>query len=315
MPFNHLAGNKNFTKNIFIPVHNTKQQTAPKPLKSEEPDIPGRVVLRPGIKAARDFGIEINMNNAEDEEAPEEPLRSREEVLAEYEQMKLAYINEGEQAKGEAREWVQRLIETTHDDIRKQYAEAGKEIEEQRRTTEDEAYKTGYERGYNLGNEKGYNEGYNKGLRKCKDTLKELMTMLEQIPEVKEEMFKQYENDLFNAIFTISNKIIIDSLKQKDKNVIQKMLRQAAKSFRNSEYIKVSLSKLDVEEMGNADLDSLREIFRDGQHVEFEIVKDAPKGTLILDNGSEITDAGIATQLMMIEKLGKGKFRDKESNL
>jgi hypothetical protein len=32
---------------------------------------------------------------------------------------------------------------------------------------------------------------------------------------------------------------------------------------------------------------------------------------MIIDNDSEITDAGVSTQLMMIEKLGKGKFKDK----
>ena len=39
------------------------------------------------------------------------------------------------------------------------------------------------------------------------------------------------------------------------------------------------------------------------------MLRDAPSGTVIIDNGSEITDAGIMTQLKMIEELGKGKYR------
>ena len=39
------------------------------------------------------------------------------------------------------------------------------------------------------------------------------------------------------------------------------------------------------------------------------VLKDAPSGTVIIDNGSEITDAGIQTQLKMIEELGRGKYR------
>lgn len=39
------------------------------------------------------------------------------------------------------------------------------------------------------------------------------------------------------------------------------------------------------------------------------MLKDAPSGTVIIDNGSEITDAGIQTQLKMIEELGRGKYR------
>jgi DNA-binding NtrC family response regulator len=66
-----------------------------------------------------------------------------------------------------------------------------------------------------------------------------------------------------------------------------------------------------VEETVNVDLEDLTRIFGENQHIEFEILKEAPKGTLILDNGSEITDAGIHTQLKMIENLGKGKFKNK----
>lgn len=301
---------RRFTGTVEIPVG-----VNDKGLKSNavnpKPDELNKESIRPVLRAGPG-NKKVDLKISYDEESPPE-YAARDEVLAEYEQIKLALINEGEQAKNEAKSFAAGLIDKTQKDIRKLYDEANREAEEIKRKADEDGYKEGYGRGFDEGTEKGYSEGYNKGLRKCKDTLKELMTMLEEIPAQKDIVFKQYEHELFDAIFTIANKITVDSLKQKDKNVIQKMLREAAKSFRNSEYIKVSLSKLDVEEMGNAELDCLREIFRENQHVEFETVKDAPQGTLILDNGSEITDAGIATQLMMIEKLGKGKFRDKKA--
>ena len=176
------------------------------------------------------------------------------------------------------------------------------------------AEEAGFAEGEQTGEKAGFEAGYAKGLEECSDTLAQLCSILERIDGEKANIFKEYENQLFDLIFSISNKITAGSLNQKDKSVISKMLKEAAKSFRGSSYVKVSLSKLDIEESVNVDLEDLRRIFGsfgEKQHIEFEILKDAPKGTLILDNGSEISDVGISTQLKMIENLGKGKFKHK----
>jgi flagellar assembly protein FliH len=241
----------------------------------------------------------------------EEALELRSEIMAELDALREKYTAEGEKACADAKAWAEDLVKTTEEDIQKLLAATEDECANKRKTAGEEGFKDGYERGFGEGWEKGTEDGYQAGLGKCRDTLDELLAMLKTIDDERERYFKEYENKLFDTIFTIANKITIDSLKQKEKAVISKMLREAAKSYRNSEYIKITLSKLDIEEMGTAGMDSLREIFRENQHVEWEVVKDAPEGTLILDNDSEITDAGVATQLMMIEKLGKGKFRDK----
>ena len=248
---------------------------------------------------------------AEEPITAEEAQYLRSEIMAELDALRQKYTDEGEKACADAKAWAEDLVKTTEEDVAKLLAGTESECEKKRNQAGEEGFKDGYEKGYTEGTEKGLEDGYEKGVLKCKDTLDELVSMLKTLDDERENCFKEYENKLFETIFTIANKITIDSLKQKEKAVISKMLREAAKNYRNSEYIKITLSKLDVEEMGTAGMDSLREIFRENQHVEYEIVKDAPHGTLILDNDSEITDAGVATQLMMIEKLGKGKFRDK----
>jgi len=284
-------------------------------------DVPARPVLRPGIKNVisdeTPLPEAVSAPEVPEEEQPlnaQEQLLLRKEIIREYDALRQQYISEGEKARFDAQEWAQRLIETTENDIRKLYAKNEKDCAALRKNAEEEGFKEGFDRGFSEGNEKGYEEGYGKALRKCKDTLEELMKALNFIDRERERYFIEYESKLFDTIFTIANKITVDSLKQKDKAVITKMLKEAAKGFRNSEYVKVTLSKLDTEQFATTSLDILKEAFRDNQHIEFEIVKDAPSGTLILDNGSEITDAGVATQLMMIEKLGKGKFRDKSED-
>ncbi|MCL2107914.1 MAG: hypothetical protein FWH20_01025 [Oscillospiraceae bacterium] len=275
---------------------------------------PPRPVLRAGARSAPNPQSQSPDTQAEPPEqplTPQEQLILREEIVREYEALRVQYIAEGEKSRLDAREWAQRLIETTENDIRKLYAKNEQECTDLREKASTDGHKEGYDRGYSEGNQKGYSEGYEKGLNESKETLRELMANLEYVDKERERFFKEHETQVYDAIYTIANKITVKSLGQKDKAVITRMLKEAAKGFRNSEFVKVTLSKLDVEQLGTAGVDTLKEVFRENQFIEFEVVKDAPPGTLILDNGSEITDAGVATQLMMIEKLGKGKFREK----
>jgi len=245
--------------------------------------------------------IEAEKAEKEREEA------ERQAKIKEYEQLKQSYIDEGEKQLNEARLKSAEMLEDAGIHAQMLREDAEKECIAIRKNAEEE----GYSAGFASGEKPGYDEGYKNGLAQCKDALADLKAAMEKLQAEKDGIFRDYENQLFDLIFTISNKITAGSLKQKDKAVISRMLKEAAKGFRNSAYIKVTLSKLDLEESANVDLDDFRRIFNEGQNIEFEILKDAPSGTLILDNGSEITDAGIMTQLMMIENLGKGKFKNK----
>ena len=60
-----------------------------------------------------------------------------------------------------------------------------------------------------------------------------------------------------------------------------------------------------------ADFQIYEKCFAPTTNVEFEVV-DGESGTLMLENETEIFDAGVSTQLKMIEELGRGKYREKE---
>jgi flagellar assembly protein FliH len=263
------------------------------------------VLQNPLVSAAKAGSAVLGEGDAKQDltEAEKENL----ERLSEYERIKREYTEEGERLLAQAEEKAKVLVGIAKDEGRALLEKAEKESADIREKAREEGYSAGFEKG----REAGYSEGYEKGKSECDDTLDELNSIVERLPAEKEKIFKNYENQLFDLIFAISNKITVGSLKQKDKAVISKMLKEAAKSFRGSSYIKVTLSKLDTEKPVSVDLDDLARIFGTNQHIEFEVLKDAPAGTLILDNGGEIADAGIPTQLKMIENLGKGKFRSK----
>lgn len=240
----------------------------------------------------------------------QEILLERERMLRECEELRSKYSDEAEQFMIRAKEKAAEVYEKTREMAQQTIDEANEKSEQIKNDAADEGRKQGYDDGH----KKGYDEGYVAALKKCKDTLVELKSINEQIIAEKEQIFREYENQLFDTIFDIAQKITINSLKQKDKAVISKMIKEAGKRYRNSKNVKISLSSLDISETAEIDDAVFAEAFRPGTNVEIEILKDAPEGTLILDDGAEITDAGVPTQLKMIEQLGKGKYRDKNLN-
>lgn len=241
----------------------------------------------------------------------EDAMAQRQRLIDEGGAEKERLIKDGAAIAEKAKKDTEKLILEVKNACEKMQADAELEAKELREKAKTEGHDQGFAQGLAEGEKKGYDEGYVKGLTKCRDTLIELKNALESFEKEKENYFKTYEHQIFNTIFDIAQKITLDSLKQKDKAVLQKMLKQAAKDFLTSENVKITLSALDVNEEVGTDIDTLRSCFRENQHVEFEVLKDAPSGTLIIDNGSEITDAGIPTQLKMIGELGSGKYRDK----
>ena len=140
--------------------------------------------------------------------------------------------------------------------------------------------------------------------------LSEIKRLSEQMVSDKAELFDSYEVEIFDTVMEIVNRITLNSLGREGQGGRQrKTIKEAGKSFRGSEYVKLTLSKTDVSEEMAADTDYFKKLFTNVKNVEVEVLKDAPSGTVIIDNGSEITDAGIQTQLKMIEELGRGKYR------
>lgn len=215
----------------------------------------------------------------------------------EIERIKQFYREEGEKALAVAKQRAQQILSETE-----------KQAEEYALQAKAQAQAI-FEKSRNDGFAKGHEDGYAAGLDKCREMLAELKKVSEQINSEKQELFDSYEVEIFDTVMEIVNKITLNSLGQKDKALIKKTVKEAGKAFRNSEYVKLTLSKTDVSEEMAADADYFKKLFTNVKTVEVEVLKDAPSGTVIIDNGSEITDAGIQTQLKMIEELGRGKYR------
>lgn len=186
--------------------------------------------------------------------------------------------------------------------------------EERVKAAEENGRKQGYDSAYKDGYGKGTEDGYTQGLNQCRTALRDLQNLCKNIDKEKNELMAENRRAIFDLSMGIAQKITMTVLGQKDKSVLQRMITNAAKEFRKAKRVKVTVSKLDLSDDVETDLNVFEKCFSPTTEVEFEVLEDGEKGTLQIETDTEILDAGVSTQLKMIEELGSGKYRDKESS-
>lgn len=250
-----------------------------------------------------------------DKTVPAEEARiEREKLIAEYESIRSKYERESEEFVLRARSKATEIYDKTKELAQQTILDARSEAEDILRNARAEADKLAEDakkQGYDEGEKKGFDDGYVKALKKCKETLLELKSLSEQVTADKSDIMMQYERQLFDTIFDIAQRVTLGALGQKEKGIITRMIHEAGRKYKASKNVKITLSKLDISDEAEIDEQLLKDVFRNCQNVEIEILDDAPSGTLMIDDGAEITDASVMTQLKMVEQLGKGKYRDK----
>ncbi len=275
----------------------------------------------PSVYIGEDFGAEENKDKdyAENDKVHKDnDYLTSEEVTKQLEALRDYYIQEGQiagdnllieaskklaQAESKAEAIKKEAEAQANEIIQKAQTKASKIEEEARRN----AYATGYDEGRTAGREKGYEDGYFDGRKQCAGALETLENASQDINRIKKDVAAQYESIMFEMIFQIANKITIDCFRDKEKTALKAMIKAKMREFTNTSKLRVTLAKADMSEDIDADLNTLRTVFSSNQDVEFEVLKEGEPGTLILDNGSEIKDASVSTQMKMIEELGKEK--------
>lgn len=235
--------------------------------------------------------LELRLQLLEEREADAE--RRQQELAA----LKEQYIEQGKEVILDAKRRAESIIEEANADAANIVADA----EVQRDGVFIKARAEGFEQGKKDGIEACLAEG--------RDVLDSAKAFSESINAEKDELFAKYEKDIFDTVMAIANKVTLDSLTAKDSTVVKKLIKKAAKEFRNTDRIRITLDKNGATEELAADYEYLKELCAGVQHVEVELLPDAEPGTIIVESGGEITDAGIQTQLRMIQELGEGKFQ------
>ncbi len=152
----------------------------------------------------------------------------------------------------------------------------------------------------------GYDEGYASGreesLEKYKKYIDASGKLLSEINSRKEAYYISNEDEMRNTVFEMVKKITRAELTA-DPKIIEGIIAEAAKNFRNSDYIKITLAEDGLTEKFRTDEKLVSELIPFIPEVEIELDDEAEEGTIILDNGSEIVDAGIPTQLDFLREI------------
>lgn len=249
------------------------------------------------------------------ERAPAEPRLSAEELLARRESelirrerdvearqnelaaLKEQYIEQGKEVILEAKRRAEGIVQNAE----QQAAEIVSDAEQNRDDVFIKARAEGFEQ--------GKKDGVAACLAAGQGVLDEAREFSDNINAQKAELFERYEKEIYETVMEIANKVTLDSMSVKDGTAAKKLIKKAAKEFRNSQLIRITLDGNGASTELAGDYEYLKELCAGADHVEVELLKDAEVGTVIVDNGEEITDAGIQTQLKMIKDIGDGKFR------
>lgn len=257
-----------------------------------------------------------NNENAENriEEKTSEPRFSTEEILAQRETeiilkerelekirkelstLKEQYIEQGKQVIIEAKRRAEGILQNAE----QQASEIRADAEQNREGVFIKARAEGFEQ--------GKKDGVAACMAEGQHILDNAREYSERINKEKTELFAKYEKDIYDTVMDIANKVTLNSMSVKDGTAAKKLIKKAAKDFRNSQLIRITLDENGASTEFAGDYEYLKELCS-CENVEVELIADASPGTVIVDNGEEITDAGIQTQLKMIRELGEGKFR------
>lgn len=229
-------------------------------------------------------------------------VREREvEILKEeLAALKEDYIRQGKEVILEAKRRAEDIIQDARDD-------ADDIINDAEQSRDDVFIKARAE-----GFEQGRRDGVAACLAEGQGVLDEAREFSERINDGKVRLFERYEQEIFETVMAIANKVTLNSMAVKDGTAAKRLIKKAAKDFRNSQMIRITLDENGATTELAGDYEYLKELCGGVEHVEVELLADADPGTVIVDNGEEITDAGIQTQLKMIRELGSGKYGPKK---
>ena len=286
------------TVNIPIPIHEQEAEVQEETAEPDNTEAQSEELIKQAKEAKREAEIakkEEMLARRESEFAEKE--RELEKMKGELAALKEQYIEQGKQVIIEAKRRADDIL----DNAEKQANDIREDAEQNREGVYIKARAEGYEQ--------GRKDGVAACLAEGQRILDEARDFTESINEEKTELFARYEKEIYETVMDIANKVTLNSMAVKDGTAAKKLIKKAAKDFRNSQLIRITLDENGATTELAGDYEYLKEICA-CENVEVELIADASPGTVIVDNGEEITDAGIQTQLKMIKELGDGKFRD-----
>lgn len=154
------------------------------------------------------------------------------------------------------------------------------------------------------GHKKGYEAGHKEAVDKYKKYVEGAAKLMADINSKKEAYYISNEKELKETLFMMVEKIVRAEL-EVNPLIIERIIADAARNFRNSDYIKISIAGGEIVSKMKTDKKFINKIIPGIKDIEIEILDDAPEGTVILDDDQNIVDASVPTQLDFLKEILK----------
>jgi flagellar biosynthesis/type III secretory pathway protein FliH len=179
----------------------------------------------------------------------------------------------------------------------------------------EDGYSQGLAEGKNEGYSIGYQAGYEEGLKRAEkenqtvvedirraneEKEKELLNMLKTVENRKTEILERFEADIQHLALTIAQKVIRKEVSV-DEKAIKAIILDAMDSYRNQEWVKISVSRNTAELLARADsklVEALKEVSDNVKIVSSFEMKD---GDCQIELPDRLIDAGVDTQMNCIK--------------
>lgn len=283
----------NFDSSKLVPV-GEQEQKKPEPVPDEVPEpTPEEIAAKQEAERAKRLEDEAKRFNEAVIKRSEEIILARKKKMDEdYERIVTAGRNSAD-----------KMIEDARSKTKAVFAAAEEECDRLREKSRKEGFDAGFE------------AGKEEALKKCEKYLETAGALLSEINSKKEAYYISHEYELCETVLDMVRKITLSEIKT-DPEVIDRIAANAARSFRNSDYVKISVAQGEASREFVTDKEFVKSLIPFIPEIEVEELDplDAPPGTVVLDNGSEIIDASIPTQLDFLKEIMKNSHKEEQED-
>ncbi len=157
-------------------------------------------------------------------------------------------------------------------------------------------YKTAYDAGFSEGREKGSSEARSE----AEEGLARIKELFAEIDALKTKMIRDNEKSIISLSVRIAEKIVNKVLSEDDKAFVN-IFENAVEELSEQKWVKLSVSEYEAE-FATMSSDYLLGMIKDAERLEISVIKDAPRGTCVVETEGAIIDASAATQLGVIKE-------------
>lgn len=280
-----------FDSSKLVPVGEQPKEAEPIPEPEEHIPTPEEIAAQKEAERAKRLEDETKRFNEAVIKRSDGIIAAKKKKMDEdYEKIVAAGRNSAEKMIEDARSKTRAVFEATDEECKKLRERAEKE-----------------------GFEAGFEAGKADAVKKCDKYLETAGALLSEINAKKEAYYISHEYELCETVLDMVKKITLSEIKT-DPEVIDRIAANAAKSFRNSDYVKISLAKGEASRKFVTDKEFVKTLIPFIPEIDVEELdpEDAPPGTVVLDNGSEIIDASVPTQLDFLKEIMKNSHGGEE---